>query len=225
MTDLLEYIDHFGSDLTVVNAARVSLARHKDIMDMDDANLIDYLIRNKHTSPTRHAVLSVRISISIFGGRWLLKHRVGMAIDDGEDFDQLEINEVSGRYVVFDETQAWEPALWRKGSRRIKQGSLPEGIDEQDRATMLYQAAIGQAFAVYRDLLALGVCKEQARAVLPMGTMTQMVVTGSIQAWWHFYVLRADSHAQTEIRPYAHAINDLMMTHYPVTWDALRRHQ
>ncbi len=80
------------------------------------------------------------------------------------------------------------------------------------------------AFLDYEALLKLGVCKEQARAVLPLATMTEFICTASLQAWWHFYRLRSDSHAQYEIQVYAKSIDTLMALLFPVTWAALKEH-
>lgn len=210
---LLEYIDHFGSDLTVVNAARVSLGRVKTEMDEADAKLIRYLATHGHTSPFRHPSMQVRVTAPIFVMRQWVKHRVGM-----------EINEISGRYVEFDDTQCWEPASWRQGAPSIKQGSLAEGVASQEDANWIYGTALARCFEAYQALLALGVCKEQARAVLPLSTMTQCVITASLQAWHHFWRLRSDSHAQVEIQVYAGLIDGLMERHFPVSWTALKEY-
>lgn len=210
---MIECISFYGSDLAVVNAARVSLGKVKTEMDESDRKLIRYLVSHEHHSPLRHCGLSVRVTAPIFVVRQWVKHRVGM-----------EINEISGRYVEFDETQVWQPGQWRKGSASIKQGSLAEEISEPDVATHFYEHIIEQSFGAYQLLLRLGVCKEQARTVLPLATMTQFVCTASLQAWWHFYRLRSDSHAQYEIQLYAREIDVLMTEHFPVSWQALKDH-
>lgn len=208
---MIDYISHYGDDLMVVNAARVSLGKVKTEFDDADKKLIAYLINHEHHSPLRHCGLTVRVKAPIFVVRQWMKHRVGM-----------EINEISGRYVEFDEQQVWQPDRWRKGSASIKQGSLSEGIDYQAAADGAYRAAIEYAFESYQVLLDLGVCKEQARAVLPLATMTEFICTASLQAWWHFYRLRSDSHAQYEIQLYAREIDTLMAQHFPATWAALK---
>jgi thymidylate synthase (FAD) len=75
---------------------------------------------------------------------------------------------------------------------------------------------------MYSDLLDLGVCKEQARAVLPLATFTQFIFTASLQAWWNFYRQRSDSHAQAEIRVYAEALDALIAPYFPVSWNAFK---
>jgi thymidylate synthase (FAD) len=210
---MIDYISHYGDDLTVVNAARVSLGKVKTELDESDRKLINYLVTHEHTSPMRHCGLSVRVTAPIFVVRQWVKHRVGM-----------EINEISGRYVEFDEQQHWIPGRWRKGSASIKQGSLSESIDNPPMANRYYQAAMEYAFDSYRALLEMGVCKEQARAVLPLATMTQFICTASLQAWWHFYRLRSDSHAQYEIQLYAREIDTLMSEHFPACWQSLKDH-
>src|SRR5689334_19910396 len=100
----VEYIDHFGNDLRVVNAARVSMGKHKYAIDNDDERLIKYLIKNKHTSPFRHCHITFRVKLPIFVMRQFQKHRIG-----------VEINEISGRYVEFGYA-FYHPNKFRKGS-------------------------------------------------------------------------------------------------------------
>lgn len=210
---MIDYISHYGDDLTVVNAARVSLGKVKTELDDADRKLIAYLIRHEHHSPLRHCGLSVRVTCPIFVARQWVKHRVGM-----------EINEISGRYVEFDESQHWTPDRWRQGSASIKQGSLAEEVLNPFAAHRYYRLAMRYAFNAYQSLLEQGVCKEQARAVLPLATMTQFICSASLQAWWHFYRLRSESHAQYEIQLYAREIDVLMTEHFPVSWQALKDH-
>lgn len=211
---IVKYLKHMGDDLDVVNAARVSLGDESLELDARDEKLIKYLVDNEHTSPLRHCHLKVHITCPIFVARQLMRYRIGM-----------EFNEISGRYVEFDETQHWQPETWRRGSKSIKQGSLGEEIVSPGSADHLYTLAMKHAFHYYRELLAEGVCKEQARAVLPLSMMTQLIATGSLQAWWHFYRQRSHPHAQREIQIYAHEIDTLMSERWPVTWAALKESQ
>ncbi len=205
----VEYLDHAGSDLTIVNAARVSLGKWKDAIDAEDERLIRYLARNKHDSPFRHCSLTMRLRMPIFVERQFTKHRIG-----------VEINSISGRYVQFDGT-CFTPDVWRKGSESIKQGSLAESVEDADAVQQRYAEYINQSQATYEYLLACGVCKEQARMVLPLSLMTEMICTMSLQALFHFYNLRTSPHAQREIQWFAHQIGALAELYFPVSWNAL----
>jgi thymidylate synthase (FAD) len=126
-----------------------------------------------------------------------MKHQVGCAW-----------NEISGRYVEFN-NQYWSPDAWRAQSSSVKQGSAgPMGEDDALRAELIYSRAIEASHAAYEELLRAGVCKEQARAVLPVSLMSECYWTCSLHALIHFLRQRLDSHAQAEIRAYAEAVRE-----------------
>lgn len=214
-SDLFELIEVHGSDLTVVNAARVSMGKRKAVLDEADARLIKYLARHGHMSPFRHCSMTARVTLPIFVMRQWQKHRIGM-----------EINEISGRYVEFDETRHWTPDTWRMAAPNVKQGSSNEVLTgaAAELATSYYAAFVAKAFHVYRKLLEIGVCKEQARTVLPLSIMTECVVTASLEAWHWFYKKRSAPDAQFEIREYAHEVDVIMAGAFPVSWAALREY-
>ncbi len=192
-------IDHMGSDLSVVNAARVSFGKVKESFDEGDAKLVDYLAAHEHTSPFRHTALTLHVKAPIFVFRQWMKHRIGS-----------EFNEISGRYVEFPEDEFFVPEVFRRQAKVNKQGS--EGaIDEKDRARAMeaFLESCRGAVAHYKELLALGVCREQARCVLPVGLYSEVYWTVSLQAVAHFIRLRADAHAQWEIQQYAAAVREL----------------
>ena len=204
-------IDHMGSDLSVVNAARVSFGKVKESFDEGDAKLVDYLAAHEHTSPFRHTALTLHVKAPIFVFRQWMKHRIGS-----------EFNEVSGRYVEFPEDEFFVPEVFRRQAKVNKQGS--EGaIDEKDhaRAMEAFLESCRGAVAHYKELLALGVCREQARCVLPVGLYSEVYWTVSLQAVAHFIRLRADAHAQWEIQQYAAAVRELVEPLYPVGLKAL----
>ncbi len=204
-------IDHMGSDLSVVNAARVSFGKVKESFDEGDAKLVDYLAAHEHTSPFRHTALTLHVKAPIFVFRQWMKHRIGS-----------EFNEVSGRYVEFPEDEFFVPEVFRRQAKVNKQGS--EGaIDEKDRARAMeaFLESCRGAVAHYKELLALGVCREQARCVLPVGLYSEVYWTVSLQAVAHFIRLRADAHAQWEIQQYAAAVRELVEPLYPVGLKAL----
>lgn len=209
----VELVDHMGSDLSVVNAARVSMGKHKDVFDESDAKLIKYLAKMKHGSPFRHAYMTFHIKAPIFVFRQWMKHQIGCAWDS--------FNEISGRYVDLSEADFFIPDTLRKGAASIKQGSLLEPVDEHKAALNLFLHTCKDSLKTYNALLRLGVCKEQARTVLPQGMYSEVYWTVSLQALAHFFTLRLDSHAQLEIREYAQAVYDLAKDLYPVSLQVL----
>jgi thymidylate synthase (FAD) len=199
-------IDHMGSDLSVVNAARVSFGKRKTTFEDADAKLLAYLAEHEHTSPFRHTALTLHVKAPIFVFRQWMKHRIAS-----------EFNEISGRYVEFPEDEFFVPELFRRQAKVNKQGS--EGtIAEADyvRARESYLQSCRGAVAHYKELLALGVCREQARCVLPLALYSEVYWTVSLQAVAHFIRLRSDSHAQWEIQQYAAAVRTLVEPLYPV---------
>ncbi|MFZ1375102.1 MAG: FAD-dependent thymidylate synthase [Geothrix sp.] len=204
-------IDHMGSDLSVVNAARVSFGKVKASFEDSDAKLVDYLAEHEHTSPFRHTALTLHVKAPIFVFRQWMKHRIGS-----------EFNEISGRYVEFPEDEFFVPELFRKQAKVNKQGS--EGaLDEahRERALASYLESCRGAVAHYKELIALGVCREQARCVLPLALYSEVYWTVSLQAVAHFIRLRADGHAQWEIQQYAAAVRTVVEPLYPVGLKAL----
>ena len=204
-------IDHMGSDLSVVNAARVSFGKVKASFEDSDAKLVDYLAEHEHTSPFRHTALTLHVKAPIFVFRQWMKHRIGS-----------EFNEISGRYVEFPEDEFFVPELFRKQAKVNKQGS--EGaldVAHRERALASYLESCRDAVAHYKELIALGVCREQARCVLPLALYSEVYWTVSLQAVAHFIRLRADGHAQWEIQQYAAAVRAVVEPLYPVGLKAL----
>ncbi len=204
-------IDHMGSDLSVVNAARVSYGKMKATFEDSDVKLVDYLAEHEHTSPFRHTALTLHVKAPIFVFRQWMKHRIGS-----------EFNEISGRYVEFPEDEFFVPATFRQQAKVNKQGSEGE-IAETHRARALesYLESCRGAVAHYKELLTLGVCREQARCVLPVALYSEVYWTVSLQAVAHFIRLRTDSHAQWEIQQYAGAVRSVVEPLYPVGLKAL----
>lgn len=198
-------IDCMGNDLTTVNAARVSYGKQKTTFDEKDEALIKYLVENQHTSPMRHAYLTFHIKAPIFVLRQWMKHRVA------SDF-----NELSGRYSEFAEDDFYVPEILRKQATVNKQGS--EGIVENNaNAVSIYLETCKNSMAQYKQLLSLGVCREQARCVLPLALYSEVYWTVSLQAVVHFLKLRKDSHAQWEIQQYANVIESIVESLYPIS--------
>ena len=216
----VRYIDHMGSDLMVVNAARVSFAKESswDYTDSafpskslseKDQKLIAYLAKHKHWTPFAHPQICLHIKAPISIRTQLFKHKVGFTE-----------NEVSRRYVK-DDPEYYVPT-WRSApTDGAKQGSsdFMVGTTMQDET---YRNACDDALDTYRDLLSAGVAPEQARFALPQGTYTEWWWTGSLAGYARVCKLRSDSHAQWEVREYAKAISDIVEPFFPYSWKALR---
>lgn len=205
----VRYIDHMGSDLMVVNAARVSFAKEVSHFTDKDEKLINYLAKHKHWTPFAHPQICLHIKAPISIRTQLFKHKVGFVE-----------NEVSRRYVK-DDPEYYVPT-WRSApTDGAKQGSsdFMVGTTMQDE---VYRNTCDDALDTYRELLAAGVAPEQARFALPQGTYTEWWWTGSLSAYARVCKLRSDSHAQWEVREYAKAISDIVEPFFPYSWKALR---
>jgi thymidylate synthase (FAD) len=205
----VRYIDHMGSDLMVVNAARVSFAKEVSSFTDKDEKLISYLAKHNHWTPFAHPQITLHIKSPIAIRAQLGKHQVGFVM-----------NEVSRRYVK-DEPEYYVPT-WRSApTDGAKQGSsdFMIGTTMQDET---YRNVCDDALDTYRELLSAGVAPEQARFALPQGTYTEWWWTGSLSAYARVCKLRSDSHAQWEVREYAKAISDIVEPLFPYSWKALR---
>jgi thymidylate synthase (FAD) len=187
-----ELLGHFGDDLMVVNAARVSYGKSKSSLDERDSRLIRFLVEHGHTSPFRHPQLQFRISCPIFVERQLFKHQVG-----------LTANSISGRYVDFSD-EYWVPTSLRKQSKDSKQGSAGE-IDEKSNGEWIEKISklVASAKDLYSQMESAGIAKEQCRMVLPLCLETQFVWTGSLAAYLNLWRLRLKPDAQQETREIA----------------------
>jgi len=213
----IELIDFMGSDLTVVNSARVSFGNKKDTLDEKDKILMKYLAENKHYSPFRHIMLQLRVKAPEFVLRQWYKHVVGIETTSSYPTKDHAWNEISGRYKPVEDY--YYPLDWRKQSNNNKQAS--EGlIEDQHSASVIYRKAIEQSIESYNNLLALGIAKEQARLVLPLCQYTEVYWTASFQAIANFIELRDHSHAQWEIREYAKILRNIVKEIFPETYKA-----
>ena len=209
------YVDHMGSDLSVVNAARVSFGKKSDwlprvhngevkVLSAKDCRLIAYLAKHKHKSPFNHTFATFHVKAPIFVARQLQKH------------EYMPWNEISRRYVD-DEPEFYTPTNWRGRSEDKKQGSSGE-IFTDVSPNYAYTAAR----ETYRNLLMDGVAPEQARMVLPQSMMTEWYWSGTLHAFEKMCGLRLKDDVQEETRQVAEAIEDFMMELYPTSWEALR---
>ena len=210
-------IDSMGSDLSVVNAARVSFAKVHDTFDDDkDTKLIKYLAKHNHWSPFGHASLQFHIMAPVFVARQLVKHQIG-----------LTWNEVSRRYVD-DKPDFYHPLIWRGKADDKKQGSSDVEIDINPPGPTgpalvdVYKRAVSSCKWTYEELLRKGVCPEQARMVLPQSMMTEWYWSGTLYAFARVCNLRCKPDAQVETQKIADRIDKLTEELFPVSWDALR---
>ena len=201
----VELIDHMGSDLSVVNAARVSFAKeHKEFDDVGDTKLINYLAKHNHWSPFGHGSLQFAISAPVFVARQLVKHQVG-----------LVWNEVSRRYVD-DEPEFYTPTEWRKSAENKKQGSSDETVE--------YSVLPAYTFAkqCYENMLRMDIAPEMARMVLPQSMMTEWYWSGTLYAFARVCNLRCKPDAQKETRDVGWGIDKHARELFPASWKALR---
>ncbi len=202
-----------GSDLTVVNAARVSFNKRTEEVRERDRRLLLYLAKNKHFKPFCHPHLSLHIKVPLFVARQLHKHQVGFSV-----------SEVSRRYVS-DEPELWWPHRWFKQSDDKKQGRSTEEIyfwsaeDSYNLTTPYYEA--DNCVKAYKSMLRDGVCEEQARIILPQNMYTEFHMTGSLFGWCNLVRLRDADDAQAETRQVAKAIRLIATKHFPYATGAL----
>jgi thymidylate synthase (FAD) len=226
------YIDHSGTDINIVNAARVSFAKESKeetyytptLVDVGgdtvvcqqigfrlneaDTKLVRYLAKHNHKSPFNHVFISFRVKAPIFVARQLVKH------------EYLPWNEVSRRYVQ-DEPEFYFPDYWRGKASNVKQGS---GTSMYDQGTPREISAMASQYALdaYQTLLDAGACPEQARMVLPQNMMTEWVWSGTLYAFAKMCKLRLDSHTQRETQEVAKLIEAELLKCYPVSYAALK---
>ena len=227
-------IDTLGTDLTVVNAARVSFDKEStwdvvsyedeifpdlrtiaqrpiEVIKKGDEKLINFLAEHNHWSPFAHPQLQFRIKAPIFVARQLGKHQIG-----------LVWNEISRRYVD-SEPEFYFPEKWRKKNPDKKQGSMEDEFVDFDSNTV--KNIIKSTMEMYNTLLEQGVCAEQARMVLPQNMYTEWYWTGSLYAFARVCGLRLKKDTQAETRLIAEQINQLVSSKFPVSWKALTKNK
>ena len=215
---LVVLVDSMGNSLSVVNDARQSFGNRKEQWDEKDAKLIAYLAREHHTSPFRGVVFKWFVKAPLFIARQWWKHTVASTYVD----DQLGWNEKSFRYCSAEDAEFYTPIVFSKQSESNRQASAgPLDGNANLSALAQYSQALQACQQAYEGLLAMGVCKEQARAILPAALMTSFVWTCSLQALLHFISLRIDAKsAQSEIAAYARALLTLARPIAPEAFEA-----
>ena len=206
----IQIVDKMGSDLTVVNSARVSFNKHKQEFGDNDEKLIAYLAKHNHWSPFAHATIQFRIQAPVYVARQLVKHQVG-----------LSWNEVSRRYVSY-EPELRKVDQWRGKPENSKQGSSglidlpPEVIDR-------YNRNLDESIKIYKELVYFGVAPEQARMVLPQSMMTEWYWSGTLYAFARVCNLRCKPDTQRETQEVANEIDRLTNEAFPHSWKHLRK--
>jgi len=233
----VSYVDHMGTDLTVVNAARVSFSKEstwikkkiydyieeadehvleRDALSDRDKKLISYLAEHNHWTPFGHPQVTIRIKTPIFIRAQLGKHQVG-----------LVMNEISRRYVTY-EPEYYTPAWRTAPTDGAKQGSssFMFDTDSEEKCKELdrkYESIVDSCHAMYNELIEMGVAPEQARSILPQNMYTEWWWTGSLYAFSRIYNQRIEIHSQWEAREYARAIGQVLSSLFPVSWKALTK--
>jgi len=211
----VELVDAVGDDLTVVNSARVSFGKHKAKLDDKDKKLIKYLIKHKHTSTLEHCFVTFRIKVPLFVRSQHHRHRT------------WSYNEISRRYTDFD-IQFYEPEAFRTQHKSNRQasnaGELIDPVVESwqyeasDCITMHHDASL----KLFNELIEAGVCREQARGVLPQNMYTEYYASANLNNILKFIDLRTHEGAQWEIQEMAKGMMKIVEKLYPVTVGAYR---
>jgi len=213
----VEYVSHMGDDLTVVNAARVSFGKQKEILDQKDAKLIRYLIKHRHTSTLEHNVVTFRFTVPLFIRSQHHRHRT------------WSYNEISRRYTDVN-IRFYETKALRSQHESNRQASNPnctqdpiigaDGISGGNHASYLISSHHSSSLRLYNKLLDNGVCREQARGVLPQNMYTQYYGTVNLNNLIKFIELRTHQGAQWEIQRVAYACMEIISELWPKTVEA-----
>lgn len=206
-------VDSMGSDLTTVNAARVSYGAESHEISLRDEKLIEFLAKHKHITPFRHAQVTLRCKAPIFIARQLGKHQTGFSW-----------NEVSRRYKDGEaiEVECFVPdVVFGRPEKLMTQTAQPLPQDFASQVSEHISNVNAMAVREYAALIEMGIAPEQARMVLPQSMMTEWVWTGSLYGWASMYNQRSSEHAQYEVRLFAEEVNKIMSELFPICWKAL----
>lgn len=200
----VDLVDSMGNDMSVIRAARVSYGKVSTDPEKDK-KLISFLINNGHESPFEHTAFTFNIKCPLFIARQWMRHRIGNSF-----------NEISGRYTEMKGEFYIPEQLRIQVGKNYQYETLQESITEIEQIEQHYK----QTFELYKNLLDSGVCKEQARAILPLGLYTSFYWTVNARSLMHFIKLRIESHAQEEIRCYANVLLEHFKEKMPWTAEA-----
>ena len=215
----VEYISHMGSDLSIVNAARVSFGSEKEELDDKDKKLINYLVKHNHTSPFEHCAITMRFTVPLFIRSQHHRHRT------------WSYNEISRRYTSVD-MEFYEPSEFRTQHKSNRQASTETLVNPDlsdvtglcahplNTASKAVRNHHKKSMRLYQKLMDKGVCREQARGVLPQNLYTQYYGTTNLHNLFKFISLRQHEGAQWEIQLVADACFELASQHFPVSTEA-----
>jgi len=206
----VELVNFMGDDLTIVNAARVSFGRTKESLNAKDEKLIKYLVKNRHTSTLEHNVVTFKFTVPLFVRSQHHRHRT------------WSYNEISRRYTE-ENLQFYEPSTFRTQHISNRQASDAEAEINPELERYFYMLASNKIKAhhvtcasLYESLLDAGICREQARGVLPQSLYTEYYGTANLNNILKFIDLRVDSHAQWEIQKVGEAVLEITSELFPV---------
>ena len=201
-------VQNMGDETTIVNAARVSFGRRKDSLSDEDVRLLRYLIRHRHTSPFEHVTFTFLVHCPLFVRSQWHRHRT------------WSFNEISRRYTSVG-IEFYLPPVLRRQASDNRQASLDSPVPEQEGLRKTIEEHHRRSLELYNQLLEAGVCREQARGVLPQNLFTTFWGTVDLHNLIHFLELRDAPEAQWEIREYARAIKRLVRPLIPTVADIL----
>lgn len=217
----VEYVSHMGADLSIVNAARVSFGAGKEEVDEKDIKLINYLMRHNHSSPFEHCVLTFKFTVPLFIRSQHHRHRT------------WAYNEISRRYTSVD-MRFYEPSQFRTQHKSNRQASNIEGLVDPDMskgmaegitASKMVREHHAQSLFLYTRLVEEGVCREQARGVLPQNLYTEYYGTANLHNLLKFVSLRVHEGAQWEIQEVARACLNIAKQHFPHSVESFVKHK
>jgi thymidylate synthase (FAD) len=207
-------VDYLGGDARIVQSARVSYGEGTKTL-REDKTLIDYLLRNKHTSPFEQVILTFHVKMPIFVARQWIRHRTA------------RLNEISGRYSVMrDEFYTPQPDEVRFQSKRNKQGGSTQDVPDamREKVIALLQQEQQQLYGDYETMLEDGIARELARINLPLSLYTEMYWQIDLNNLFHFLRLRMDWHAQYEIRVFGDTMAQITKAVAPMAYEAFEEH-
>jgi len=206
--------DQYSVDQMPVLSARVSHAGSGKTGDEPEADkkLMHYLAKHQHLTPFEHQSVTFKVVLPLFVAREWMRHRT------------QSYNEVSMRYSSDPVGKFYYPETWRLQATRNKQSSAGL-VGDQEGCTQILKEAYEHAMKAYKLLQEKGVCREQARSVVPVGNYTEFYATANLRNWIAFYRLRIAFDAQWEIRQYARCIGEILAKLWPNSWQALRDEQ
>lgn len=205
--------DKFTADQMPALAARVSHGNDGKTGDDPEADrkLMNFLTKHNHWSVHEHTNVTFKVVAPLFVIREMQRHR------------SMNFNEISQRYSSDSVGKMYKPEVWRKQETRNKQGSAGSiSNGDQETADNIMEKSYRESIVGYQKLLDLGVCREQARILVPVGNFSEMYMTGNMRSWCHFCNLRVAKDAQWEIRQFANCFDELLLEIYPESWGSIR---